>query len=215
MNSIGANVATNGKAEAGLDVFTGRTAKEENASVPISEISNLKEPTDLVFEKIGTGRLYYRSRLTYASTESPMPPLEEGFTINKTYEQFDKDKKGDNFQRGDIVRVHLEFVLPSARRYIVIHDYLPAGLEAINFSLYTAQRQLKADMNNKYYFNHLEIYGDKVLIFANYLPAGAYQFDYLAKVSTKGDFAVPPVKIEEMYNPEVFGRSMSGRMEIR
>ena len=119
-----------------------------------------------------------------------------------------------HFKRGDIAIVHLEFVVPSTRRYVVIHDGLPAGLEAINFSLATAQKSLSVETRKKLRVDHVEVYGDKVLIFANVLPAGSYIFDYVAKAATKGKFAVPPTQIEEMYNPEVFGRTMTSEMEI-
>lgn len=194
--------------------FKGRTAAEESAAVPMTELMGLAAPAELAFKKDGKGLLYYRTRLTYASSASPLPPMEEGFTIYRKYGHYGKGGDGEGFERGDIVAVHLDFVLPAARRYVVIEDGLPAGLEAVNFSLATAQQHLAMDMDQKFRIDHVETYGDRVLVFANYLPAGSYQFDYLAKAATKGKFSAPPAHIEEMYNPEVFARTMTGAMEI-
>ena len=194
--------------------FKGRTSEKAEKNLPITDLMNLTGPTELVFNKLGDGRLYYRTRLTYASTITPLPPLEEGFTIFKKLAHYDKSKNGEPFRRGDIVRVQLDFVLPASRNYIVINDGLPAGLEAINFSLKTAKQHLKVDDAKGIRIDHIEIYGNKVLVFSDYLPAGSYQFEYLASASTKGTFTIPPAQIEEMYHPETFGRTMTSTIEI-
>ncbi|MFO7623628.1 MAG: hypothetical protein R6V73_04700, partial [Anaerolineales bacterium] len=38
---------------------------------------------------------------------------------------------------------------------------------------------------------------------------GVYEYSYIARATTPGRFIVPPAKAEEMYSPEVFGRSSS------
>ena len=38
---------------------------------------------------------------------------------------------------------------------------------------------------------------------------GVYEYSYTARATTPGHFVVPPAKAEEMYSPEVFGRSGS------
>ena len=43
--------------------------------------------------------------------------------------------------------------------------------------------------------------------FSGYLPAGTYTWDYIARATTPGTFVVPPATAEEIYTPEVFGRT--------
>jgi uncharacterized protein YfaS (alpha-2-macroglobulin family) len=38
---------------------------------------------------------------------------------------------------------------------------------------------------------------------------GVYTYDYVARATTPGTFVTPPTKAEEMYAPDVFGRSSS------
>jgi uncharacterized protein YfaS (alpha-2-macroglobulin family) len=38
---------------------------------------------------------------------------------------------------------------------------------------------------------------------------GVYEYSYIARATTPGTFIAPPAKAEEMYSPEVFGRSSS------
>lgn len=192
-------------------------AKEISKTVSIGDMPQGFGQTPLVFKKDGKGVLYYRARLSYAPSTRPLPHIEEGFTINKKMSLYGKGGESSVFKRGDIVEVRLDFVAPGRRHYVVVSDGLPAGLEPINFTLETARSHLVLGMDGSSspYVNHVEISGDKVLIFADYLPEGVYSFTYLAKAATRGEFFVPPVYIEEMYYPEVFGRSLSGSIEIK
>ena len=52
-----------------------------------------------------------------------------------------------------------------------------------------------------------EIRDDRVLFFVDHLSAGMFRYRYLARATTLGAFVVPPTKVEEMYTPEVFGRT--------
>jgi uncharacterized protein YfaS (alpha-2-macroglobulin family) len=45
--------------------------------------------------------------------------------------------------------------------------------------------------------------------FTSLLWEGVYHYSYVARATTPGTFVVPPAKAEEMYSPEVFGRSSS------
>jgi len=38
---------------------------------------------------------------------------------------------------------------------------------------------------------------------------GSYDYSYIVRATTPGTFLVPPTKAEEMYSPEVFGRTGS------
>ena len=48
----------------------------------------------------------------------------------------------------------------------------------------------------------------------NYLSAGTYDYSYVARATTPGSFVVPPVRAEEMYFPETFGRGASDTVVV-
>ena len=113
---------------------------------------------------------------------------------------------------GDMVLVDVIVVTPSPRDYVAIDDPLPAGLEAVDTSLATTARDL-ADLSGDD-ADHpppdpfaREIRDDRVVLFADHLPAGLYRYRYLARATTLGKFVLPPTRAEEMYSPEVFGRT--------
>jgi uncharacterized protein YfaS (alpha-2-macroglobulin family) len=57
-----------------------------------------------------------------------------------------------------------------------------------------------------------EIHDDRVLFFVDEMPPGLHRFTYVARATTPGRYRVPPAKVEEMYQPEVFART--GAAEI-
>ena len=119
--------------------------------------------------------------------------------------------------------VELTIVTPAARQYVVLDDALPAGLEAIDPKLLTTADWLKsAGVNDsadpeemsRYDLDTVrsEVRDDRVLFFVDELPAGLSRYRYLARATSLGHFVAPPTRVEEMYQPEVFGRT--GAMEL-
>jgi uncharacterized protein YfaS (alpha-2-macroglobulin family) len=93
-------------------------------------------------------------------------------------------------------------------------DPLPAGLEAVNAELETSpttppdSESGPADRGWWWsWFEHQNLRDDRVEAFASFLPGGAYEYTYLARATMPGEFVVPPARAEEIFAPEVFGRS--------
>jgi uncharacterized protein YfaS (alpha-2-macroglobulin family) len=55
---------------------------------------------------------------------------------------------------------------------------------------------------------------DRIEAFASLLWDGVYEYTYVTRATTPGTFIVPPARAEEMYSPEVFGRSGSDRVIV-
>src|SRR5690606_18691507 len=103
----------------------------------------------------------------------------------------------------------------------VIDDPLPAGLEAVDTRLATTSAHLDVDAVRRRPSDHdraagtaeetgwyrREVRDDRVLFFADRLAAGVHRYRYLARATAHGAFVVPPTRAEEMYAPEVFGRT--------
>jgi hypothetical protein len=54
---------------------------------------------------------------------------------------------------------------------------------------------------------------DKVVLFADYLPAGTYEYVYTFFATQPGEYQVIPTSASEFYFPEVFGRA-DGRLLV-
>ncbi|MCQ3980104.1 MAG: hypothetical protein DPW09_42345 [Anaerolineae bacterium] len=131
---------------------------------------------------------------------------------------------------GDVIRVDLTIIAPNDLYYVVVEDPLPAGAEAIDTGLATTSllamdptltRQSRNSFGEEgfypYYwwwwrwYSRSELRDDKVVLFADYLPKGTYEYSYTMRATLPGDYHVIPTVASEFYFPEVFGRS-DGRL---
>jgi len=185
----------------------------------------------------GEGRLYYTAHLKVYLPVEEIEPLDRGVIVSRQYcqqmtnEQMANDKSArcedvDGVEVGDVVEVRLTVIAPHDLYYVVVEDPLPAGAEAIDTSLATTSlvepgpelyRRTEDERWYGFYhwwwqwYSHSEMRDDKVVLFADYLPAGTYEYVYTFRATLPGEYQVIPTTAQEFYFPEVFGRS-DGRL---
>ena len=172
----------------------------------------------------GPGTLYYTAYMDYTLPVKDIPALDQGILVTQQYfRPSDLKTPISTAAQGDLVQVRLTLVVPQSLHYLVIDDPLPAGLEAVDASLNTSQEvptQYQAQDYDKYgwgwwYFYYKQIYDQKVVMSADYLPAGTYTINYLARAATAGQFHVLPATAKEFYFPDVAGRSASTEFVVK
>ncbi|HEX7777112.1 MAG TPA: alpha-2-macroglobulin family protein, partial [Parvibaculum sp.] len=193
----------------------------------------------LTVKREGQGRLYYATRLAYAPTDAAATATNSGIEIRREY-SVERDGKwlllGEpaTIKRGELVRVDLFVSLPAARNFVVVDDPVPGGLEPVNRDLATASAvdAAKADVQwpaeswwhhfaswidydgSFWGFYHQELRDDSVRFYSDYLDAGNYHLAYMTQAIAAGDFQRRAVKAEEMYDPDVFGLGVPGRLVV-
>jgi len=218
-----------GNTYAGNNEFRGRTTDLYETLIPMNYIFSGTDAgggtQNLILSKEGAGRLYYRLSLKYAPTDLGIDPLDMGFVIQRRYEGVDnpEDASQDNdgtwhIKAGARVRVKITMVADNRRYHVALVDPLPAGLEIVNPDLDVSQN-IPQDPNSPDYrygwwwwgpwYEHQNMRDDRAEAFTSLLWDGSYDYSYIARATTPGTFLVPPTKAEEMYSPEVFGRSGS------
>ena len=206
----------------GQQAFRGREKDEKAVHIPLTQVP---EKSDLVIAKEGPGRLYYRIGMTYAPKALKSEALDQGFAVERTYEavkdnqDVTRDAAGSwHFKAGALVRVKLTMQTPSRRYHVALVDPLPAGLEAVNPGLLGGEQTPPQSRNDgwwsAYWFDHQNLRDERVEAFTQLLWEGVYQYSYLARATTPGQFVVPPTKAEEMYHPETFGRGHSDKVMV-
>jgi uncharacterized protein YfaS (alpha-2-macroglobulin family) len=116
-------------------------------------------------------------------------------------------------------------VAPSRRYHVALVDPLPAGFEALNSALATTESIPPDEATTKgsrgvpwwwsrAWYEHENFRDERVEAFASLLWDGVYDYTYVARATTPGDFVVPPPKAEEMYDPETFGRGAADRVVV-
>ena len=200
-------------------LFSGRTVAVERQTIPLSGFTEKQVRAEI--SKEGPGTLYYGLRMNYFPREYN-DMREEGITVFKLMEPMSAGAgDAERVPAGEVVKVTLTVIVPQDRHYVVVDDPLPAGMEAVNATFATtsaATAMLGADeeMQNPWWygFTHEEKRDDRVLLFSDWLPAGVHTYSYLMRATTPGSFTLPPTRAEEMYKPEVYGRTTGGKIRV-
>lgn len=186
----------------------------------------------------GEGKLYYTMHLRYFLPGEKVPAVAEGLALLREYYRLGDESAGpiDRVVAGETVKVKLTLVALQDLHYLVVEDPLPSGLEAVDTRLKTTSLAAREETGMvrkedaarlkeeeakfgapwwRYdYFGHVEPRDDRVALFATYLPRGSYEYSYLARATTPGEFQALPTRGYEMYFPEVWGRSEGGTFAV-
>ncbi len=227
---------------AGAQEFRGRSLAVTQQSIPMRTLQKSPERL-LTLAKEGPGKLYYRIGLRYAPADLSVAAEDQGFEVHRNYQAVAQgqgpvdpsalrrlDDGSWEVKAGTLVRVDLTLVVRDRASYVVVDDPLPAGFEGQNSSFQTTLQDVSASpaaepasdagggsspwWRRYWRWDHVELRDDRLLLFADRLPAGVYTYSYIAQATTLGEFVLPPVHAEGMYTPERFGHSASSVVRV-
>ncbi len=214
--------------------FRGRTTDARTTELPMSALlasgqAGAEQP--FTFSKTGRGTLFYAARLRYAEDRVFQEGLDRGIRVQRTYAPYvetGSKPASTAFKAGDLVRVTLTLELTKERRWVALTDPLPAGFEPVESWFATSAAALakhqdnQGDVSDDWFawwrrggFDHVERYDDRVQLFATRLSEGRHQFTYIVRATTGGVFRTAPAHAEEMYEPEVFGRTATTIVKVK
>ena len=188
--------------------------------------------------KEGGGRLYYTARLAYAPANPVAAAVNAGIEVHREYSVLRAGRRQLlqpplAVQSGETVVVDLFVQVPADRRFVVLDDPVPGGLEPVNRDLATSSQAdalggddqaLTAGSYGERFadwrpygeeFYHRELRHSAVRFYSEWLPAGRYHLRYAAQAIAPGEFLIRPAHAEEMYAPDVFGDSEPGQLRIQ
>jgi hypothetical protein len=212
-----------GEAILETDFDPGNVLTQQTAKVDFNELSR-ESYLNLILEKEGAGRMYYDLVLDYFLTLDTLPAIDQGLGIQRSIAPLNDG--GEAFRVKGTYKTRLTITVPEDRHFVAVSSPLPAGFEPIDFTLEISQQRLQDEINQPdsedgYYwrnplwrFGHREFRDDQVFLFADYLPAGVYEYEYLVRATTPGKFRQRPARVWEMYFPETFGQSEGGWLQI-
>ncbi|MEA3338088.1 MAG: Ig-like domain-containing protein [Chloroflexota bacterium] len=217
------------------DELADGTATQENLDTPVElrvamQDLFLNQANALTISRFATagqsgeGQLYYTSHLNTYLPAADLEARDRGIVLAREVVAVDPvtgeagDRQVSEAAAGDILQVTLTIIAPNDLNYLVVESPLPAGTEAIDTSLATTSQTYQGPRFGSkqeqaypgfwwWTPTHNEIRDEKVVLFATALPAGTYQYSYQMRASLPGDFHVLPATAQEMYFPEVWGRS--------
>ena len=214
--------------------FAGRSTTSVSKEIAMPQVLAGGSPgssSPLTFTREGSGSLFYTARLRYAADTLFQQGMDTGFSIERSYAPYVETgvrPASTSYKAGDLVRVTLTLRLTKERRFVAVTDPLPAGFEPVESWFATTARTLAQDQDqqpessadwNSWWqhggFDHVERHDDRVQLFATRLSEGRHTFNYIVRATTAGTFRTAPAHAEEMYEPEVFGRTATTIVEVR
>jgi uncharacterized protein YfaS (alpha-2-macroglobulin family) len=227
-------VAMLGNDTVAREQFKGRSTQAAVKELPMRQViesAAVGSSQPLTFARDGAGTLFYTTRLRYASDELFQQGLDNGFRIERTFAPYVENGSrpaATSFKAGDLVRVTLTLRLTKERRFVAVTDPLPAGFEPLESWFATTARSIAAsgespdDAETSWEsrwqrggFDHVERHDNRVELFATRLSEGRHVFTYVVRATTAGTFRTAPARAEEMYEPEVFGRTPTAVITVQ
>ncbi len=204
------------------DAFHGRSTEAKSHDIAMPQLQQRAgADTPVTFDRQGTGTLFYLMRLRYTPAGLVHDALDHGFTVERKYTP-------KTFKAGDLIKVTLRIRNTKERRFVAVTDPIPAGTEPVESWFATTATDLAdAQRSNETQggdwtawwrhggFDHVERHDDRVTLFATRLSEGMHEFSYMVRATTAGTFMTAPASAEEMYEPEIFGRTASEVIEIK
>ncbi|OIO48437.1 MAG: hypothetical protein AUJ34_03115 [Parcubacteria group bacterium CG1_02_41_12] len=208
---------------------------QNSMSVPMWDIA-LDELSAIQFVKSNENEqqnnVYYDVSLKYFLPVDEIAPRDEGFTIERALYALD-DKDGEHplneVTAGDVLRGELKIIVPNNRNFVAIEDFIPAGVELVNFNLATTDKSLKDEYTDTssygWYYSPgtknrtlrpdvEELRDDRLYLFSERLSPGQYTYTYFVRALVPGTFHHLPAVVSEMYFPENFARTRGEWFEV-
>jgi alpha-2-macroglobulin len=207
------------------EAFKGRSTDLRSKQFSMADLLKRPGTSAVVFQRDGVGTLHYMLRLRYARSIANLQPLDAGFHVERSYAVEGSDQAKTAFKAGDLIKVTLRIRNTKERRYVAVTDPIPAGTEPVDTWFSTTamalvEQQVNAEVGDwmsrwqRGGWDYVERHDDRVNVFATRLGEGNHIFTYLVRATTAGTFLTAPTHAEEMYEPEVFGRTGTATVEV-
>ncbi len=195
----------------------------ERAVIPMVELLR-EEANRLIFERgEGDGALYYTAYLSVYQPVATLEPLNNGIVVQRRYTNA-AGETVTSARVGELIQARVTIIAPTSLHYVVIEDPLPAGADAVDPNLLTSQQVgTQPEINAAdpfrsgwgwWWFTNIEFRDQMVVLSADYLPAGAYEFVYTIRPGLPGEYNVLPPTGYEFYFPDVMGRGAGSLFTI-
>lgn len=235
----------NGGPLASGDVAGNQVLAPVNAEVPLELLSPTSPNLLTVQREEGIGRLYYRAILHVNRPVEEVQPIDAGMQIERVYCELAAATLATAARAGEgctplstiklgantPITARLTLILPHDSHYVMVEDFIPAGMEILNSNLKTSQQgidstnagaEVQFDTSDPFargwgwwLFNEPQIRDDRILFTADSLSAGTYVLTYTLIPLQAGEYRVLPAHAWESFFPEVQGTSAGAIFEIK
>ncbi|MBD3184339.1 hypothetical protein GF312_18795, partial [Candidatus Poribacteria bacterium] len=163
----------------------------------------------------GQGTCYYYWKAFGVPTTPDIKEYDQELVVRRRYlDKNGREIRYDNFQQGDVVVAEIKAkAVTEDLNNVVIADLLPAGLEIENPRL-GSRAGIPWIQDKGVNPSYMDIRDDRMLLFVDLPRQKEQKFYYGLRAVTVGNFVLPPVAGEAMYDPTKISIANSGRIKV-
>lgn len=200
----GARVAT---------LASSKSAPYQTITLPTARLPRPGSVSALRISAAEGSSLRYTARLRWASRVDAASPVDKGLRVRRTLLDAETGAEVKEPRLGQLLKVRLEVSTDEERAQVALVDRLPAGFEAVDTALQTTPQDHAGPAS--WVWVHRELHDERVSHFADRLPAGTHEAEYLVRATRSGTFVRPAPSAELMYAPDVFGHGSVETVKVR
>jgi uncharacterized protein YfaS (alpha-2-macroglobulin family) len=122
--------------------------------------------------------------------------------LGKNNEAATRTKLGEQLH----VRIHVRSLQREFLTNVAVVDLLPGGFEVVDSSIHTGAGATPG-------VDYVDVREDRAVFFVT-APTNALEIDYQIKSDNRGDFILPPVFAQSMYQRNIKGRGVGGKITV-
>ena len=169
---------------------------------------------EVVLSIQGTGTCYYYWKAFGIPVSPDIKEFDQELVVRRRYlDEEGHEIRHDQFRQGDMIVAEITAKsLTEDLENVIIADLLPAGFEIENPRLESRSGipWIKEGQRPDY----MDIRDDRMLLFSSLPRQKERKFYYALRAVTVGDFVLPPVSAEAMYDPAKLSIANSGRLSV-
>jgi alpha-2-macroglobulin len=146
----------------------------------------------------------------------PSKPIANGLRIKRTVSAAQQAVKGE-WRVGDVMRVQLEMESNATQTWVVVRDGVPSGATILGRGLgRESQIAQKGQTSSGWAWpSYIERAAESYRAYYRWVPQGKWSVEYSVRLNNAGEFKLPPVRVEAMYAPDVFGEAPVERVMVK
>ena len=197
-------------------VFEGVTTPVNSAQAFYqADLQTKKKKGTLTIANQSEGKLNATLTAKIQPLEDKLPPISKNIALNVSYTDLNGDAINPlSLEQGTEFYALVKVINTSGRldlRHLALTHIIPSGWELFNTRLYKAE-----DTNsNTSQFNYQDIRDDRVLTYFD-LPKNTHKvFALRLQAAYKGNYVLPAVQCEAMYDLDTYARTITKRTEVK
>ncbi|MFZ1291082.1 MAG: MG2 domain-containing protein [Melioribacteraceae bacterium] len=214
--ALGKALKSQAKSNLHVDIFSNnkKLGTYNNADFTIS--NNQLHSGKINLNAKGEGKVYYFWNTEGISSTNEIKIVDSQMKVRRTYYSYKTKAEISNnkFKQGDLIvcKISLTGGQRSAEN-IAISDLIPAGFEIENPRLSTSTN-FNWENKNRMNVQYMDVRDDRLILFTNLTANKTYDFYYMLRVVNIGEYQLPVIAAEAMYDREYHSFNGAGKVIV-